>query len=642
MRIIGTCSVALLALSACQEASIGTRNSVPTVSITSHFDGDQVVEAFPFVVRASAGDSDNKFEDLVATWYASNDLIGECNKIPINEDGVVECEVVLFTTSEPPRVSVDVRDPRGATGSAAVELEVVPGQADPEAPSAEILSPAADAQLLGGEPVIFEGNVSDLQDPATAISVEWSSTVDGVLWTQQPDSNGSTTFVQPTLSSGSHGITLRATDTDGNVASDTILIDVNGAPSAPVVSIAPNPASSSQDLTATIDSPSIDPEGDPISYTYEWLKDGVPQGGLTSSLVLATNTSRGETWTVRVHPSDGNSTGPFGEDQVMIENAPPVVNSVVISPDPAYTDDVLSAVTVVVDPDGDAITENFDWHVNGYSTGQTGATLDGTVWFDKGDLVQLFVTPNDGSLDGNTLGSNVVTIANSPPTEPVVSIAPTTPIQQVDDLLCSIDTPSTDPDPGDTVTYTFEWDVDGVAYPDVGHQGPFQTTWIDDTADGADTLELETWTCSVTAEDQTGLGSIPGQDSVVIGTYVFLPDYNGLFDVLPPVAYSCQDNFFGITVVNINVSQLTFSEVGGTLTVSGAPTPMTQTPSPVDENFSATGVIAGGCDETYIVSGSFSDNDNWAGTLQVSFTGSQCGLTNCTNQVWPVSGVRVP
>ena len=286
-------------LTACQENSIGTRNSIPTITITSHFDGDQVVEGIPFLVRASAGDSDNLLEDLQVTWTAANQLVGECNKIFVDEDGQSECEVVLYSDSEPPRIGVEVRDPRGGVGTNAVTLEVLPQNDGYHAPSAEILQPADGAVVLGGEPTVFEGTVSDVQDPPTVLSVEWTSSLDGVLSTAGADSSGTSLFVQPTLSSGTHVVTLRVTDTEGNFTSDVSTFTVNGAPTAPVVSISPDPAASSQDLQASIDVDSTDPEGDPISYTYEWLKDGVPQGGVTSALVLATNTARGETWTVR-------------------------------------------------------------------------------------------------------------------------------------------------------------------------------------------------------------------------------------------------------------------------------------------------------------------------------------------------------
>jgi hypothetical protein len=62
-------------------------------------------------------------------------------------------------------------------------------------------------------------------------------------------------------------------------------------------------------------------------------------------------------------------------------------------------------------------------------------------------------------------------------------------------LTCAIDTESTDAD-GDTVDYTFSWDVDGTAYSDT------ETTTYDGDAVSADSLGYdETWTCTVTPND---------------------------------------------------------------------------------------------------------------------------------------------
>ena len=60
------------------------------------------------------------------------------------------------------------------------------------------------------------------------------------------------------------------------------------------------------------------------------------------------------------------------------------------------------------------------------------------------------------------------------------------------DLVCAIDTGSTDAD-GDDTTYTIEWEVDGVAYTDA------TTTYVTgDTVPAADYSGGETWTCTVT------------------------------------------------------------------------------------------------------------------------------------------------
>jgi cysteine-rich repeat protein len=119
-----------------------------------------------------------------------------------------------------------------------------------------------------------------------------------------------------------------------------------------------------------------------------------------------------------------------------------------------------------------------------------------------------------------------------------------------------------------------------------------------------------------------------------------MPNYNGLFGVTPSLVYACVDIIFGDTVVNINATQLVFSVNAGTLNIAGLPVVMTQMPAPAGANFNATGVIAGGCTETYNLAGVFSDANHWCGVLNVSFNGVECGLSTCVNQTINVCGTR--
>lgn len=629
MRPVGI----ILALAACNENQFGISNGRPEVTITSHLQGDPVVEGIPFVVRAVGSDVDSPAEDLVGSWFVAGSLQAACTRVPLTADGTTECTVSLLSDERPWRVQVEVRDPKGSVGTYAVDLEVVPQQEGYGAPTVEIVTPGTGSSSNQGDALTFEGWVSDAADAATSIAVEWSSDQDGVLSTVGADSSGTSLFVG-TLSPGDHVLTLKGTDTEGNFATDVVTHHVNGVPTAPVVSITPSSPSSSADLQVVIGTPSTDPEGTPVTYTYEWLKNGVTDPTQTSALVLGSATARGETWTVRVTPHDDAAAGPPGEAAVTVQNAPPAVTSVVLGPEPAATNDVLTAAVTTADDDGDVVSVRYEWRVDGVVVAGTAPSLDGASAFDRDQLVQVLVTANDGSADSAAVGSNVVTIANTPPTAPVVSIAPTTPIEQVDDLVCSVVVAATDAD-GDPVTHVVEWDVDGASYPRGGDAGPSTTTLADDTADGGDTLDAEEWTCSVAATDGTATG-LPATDTVTIGSVAFVPDYDGTFDIVPNVAYACAGGLVGV-----NVGQLTFSDAANTLTVSGGPTPMRQTPTPTDENFSAAGSIFGGCTETYTISGSFQDQDHFVGQLTASFNGWQCGLTNCTNQVWPIDGYRL-
>ena len=103
------------------------------------------------------------------------------------------------------------------------------------------------------------------------------------------------------------------------------------------------------------------------------------------------------------------------------------------------------------------MTLSHDWTVNGVTQG-TGSTLS-NAFFQRGDLIGLTVTPNDGIDDGPSVSSSL-TIANSPPTAPTVELTPEDPVEGLDDLLCSVLIDSTDED-NDPVTYTYSWTLDG-------------------------------------------------------------------------------------------------------------------------------------------------------------------------------------
>ena len=70
------------------------------------------------------------------------------------------------------------------------------------------------------------------------------------------------------------------------------------------------------------------------------------------------------------------------------------------------------------DPDGDAVSLQIDWYVDsgsGYTLVHTGATLDGTLYFEKDDMIYAEVTPSDGTSTGTPISTSAITVANTPP-----------------------------------------------------------------------------------------------------------------------------------------------------------------------------------------------------------------------------------
>ena len=189
-------------------------------------------------------------------------------------------------------------------------------------------------------------------------------------------------------------------------------------------------------------------------------------------------------------------------------NQPPSAPTIAIEPTTPTTVDVLSAVIVVdsVDPDGDAVSYEYAWTINSVWVG-SGPTLAPGLFFTD-DVIDLWVTPNDGWVEG-AAASDQVTIQNAPPSQPVVAIVPLNP-SETDDLLCTIVEFSTDPD-GDLVSYDYTWYVDGMWFPAFG-----------DMIDAANTYDGETWECFVTPNDGNDFG-LGGSALVQIGGLSVVP-----------------------------------------------------------------------------------------------------------------------
>ncbi|MEC7947953.1 MAG: FG-GAP-like repeat-containing protein, partial [Myxococcota bacterium] len=367
-------------------------------------------------------------------------------------------------------------------------------------------------------------------------------------------------------------------------AQTTLDLTVNQVPTAPTVTLSPDPAYTANTLTASATG-STDPDGSgTVTYTYDWYVDGVASSVSTTATFPSADTQKDSTYRVVVTPTDGTGTGPTGEAEVTVDNTAPVltgpslsassvqvgdvltctasatdadavdtptityawsdgstgstytvssadnpgdtitctataddgdggtdagtvtatvdntaptVSAVSLSPTSVYTNDTLTASVTTSDPDGDTLTVTYDWYVDGTSVQNTTSNvLDGSATaagFDKEQDVYVIVTADDGT-DTATSTSAIITVSNTPPTAPGVTIDPSDPIEG-EDLICEVTTASTDAD-GDAITYSMAWTVDGASY-----SSALTTTWTDDTVDGADTAIDELWECTATPTD---------------------------------------------------------------------------------------------------------------------------------------------
>ena len=130
-----------------------------------------------------------------------------------------------------------------------------------------------------------------------------------------------------------------------------------------------------------------------------------------------------------------------------------------MTPDPAITtDNILAIASGSTDADGQNVTYQYEWFINGQTTGLTSASLVASNT-QKGNLCTVSVTPNDGYSDGNFTESSII-ITNAAPEINTHSISPSIP-NSLDTVTCNIGITEAD---GDTLTETYTWTNDSTGF----------------------------------------------------------------------------------------------------------------------------------------------------------------------------------
>ncbi|MCO4744079.1 MAG: hypothetical protein KC912_04775 [Proteobacteria bacterium] len=229
----------------------------------------------------------------------------------------------------------------------------------------------------------------------------------------------------------------------------------NSPPAVGTVAISPDPAISTQDL-ACVPSGASDPDGDAVVFTYTWTVNNTPLS-VTANALTADNYVRGDNVTCTATPSDGVASGVAVESNpVIIGNASPTVDDVVLSPLDPFSTDTLSCTPRSTDPDNDTLTHTYRWFLNGNLLGETSDALaPGAFRFQ--DNIACEATVNDG-LASAVGTSQTAVVQNTPPIVTGVSISPN-PADATNSLQCS-HTDTSDVD-GDSVSVTYAWTVNG-------------------------------------------------------------------------------------------------------------------------------------------------------------------------------------
>ena len=130
----------------------------------------------------------------------------------------------------------------------------------------------------------------------------------------------------------------------------------------------PSPPGVGQSVRAVVEA--VDPDGDGVRLGYVWSIDGesVPANG--AKLDLSRQVRRGAQLEVRVTASDGHAESEPFVATTQIGNRPPRIANLTIQPAGKITAaGPITAIATGDDPDGDPISYEYTWTVNG-STGR--------------------------------------------------------------------------------------------------------------------------------------------------------------------------------------------------------------------------------------------------------------------------------
>ena len=315
---------------------------------------------------------------------------------------------------------------------------------------------------------------------------------------------------------------LTVTDSDGGFVTDQLTVSV-GLPAPdftadPVISPAAGVLTGS---SLSCSAAALDPDGSISSMTYQWKVNGstVFVDSSAPFIVDPSLTDVNDAITcVAVAVDSFGRTSSAISNSVFVENTAPVISSVLLNTITPTTSDSIVVTVQASDADDELLTYSYEWHLVDNSASVVDSVIYSAVGSNSNTLsaslyaatnsVYVVVTVEDGQSGVAQMTSVSAVVQDSPPTAPVISLSSYPlypPTAEEDDLICSVDTPSNDPD-GQAVSYTYSW-YDGT----YTLKRSFTTSSRQDTYPAAG-VYLGIWTCVV--EASSGSPTVLYSDSV--------------------------------------------------------------------------------------------------------------------------------
>jgi hypothetical protein len=272
----------------------------------------------------------------------------------------------------------------------------------------DVLAPSSGSSFVQGEAFTFSAVASDAEDGNLDASIEWSSNLNGNLGT-------GATVATSSLSAGSHVITARITDSDGNVVTKTlnlaILPNTNTPPTVSITAPADN-ATFTQGSFIQFLATAADVEDGNLTAAISWtssLNGALGTGGnITRSLSIGSHVI-----TATVVDSQGNTTSTVRSISVQapVNTAPTVsiaspANGASLSAGVSFT---LSASAN--DAEQGNLSSSIQWLLNGSTIIANGASASATISNPGSYSIVARVTDAGGLTGSQTIN---VTVESAP------------------------------------------------------------------------------------------------------------------------------------------------------------------------------------------------------------------------------------
>jgi PKD repeat protein len=193
---------------------------------------------------------------------------------------------------------VTVKDPKGATGTASVEIVVndPPGNV---APTVE----AAGDPTAGKPPLAVQFSAAGSDPDGDSLSYRWEFGDGGTSLLQNPSHTYTT--------AGTYEATVTVSDGRGGTATATVQVTVGNR--APTVELTATPTSGPAQLNVSFSAAGSDPDGDALTYRYDF-GDGSSANGRTATHRY----KKSGTYTARVTATDPDGATAADEVQITV------------------------------------------------------------------------------------------------------------------------------------------------------------------------------------------------------------------------------------------------------------------------------------------------------------------------------------